>query len=165
MSRTGCEGAGSSRLPAPGDARAGFTLIELLAVMTVASLVMGAISVSFRAPSAGTQLKTLASVTASRLRDLRASAMAARAEQVAVIDTARRMIGFGDARAPLALQQGVAMSVTAADDEMTAPARASIRFYPNGSSSGATIVFRLGGQGYEVRVNWLTGRVSTAALR
>jgi general secretion pathway protein H len=162
MWRAGCEGAD---LPPPGDAQAGFTLMELLAVMMVASLVMGAISVSFREPSAGAQLKTLASVTASRLRDLRASAMAARAEQVAVIDTARRVIGFGDARAPLALQRGVALSVTAADDEMTAPARASIRFYPNGSSSGATIVFRSGGQGYEVRVNWLTGRVSTAALR
>jgi general secretion pathway protein H len=139
--------------------------MELLAVMMVASLVMGAISVAFRAPSAGTQLKTLAHVTASRLRDLRASAMAARAEKVAVIDTARRMMAFGDARAPLALQRGIAMSVTASDGEMAAPARAGIRFYPNGSSSGATIVFRLGGQGYEVRVNWLTGRVSTAALR
>jgi general secretion pathway protein H len=148
----------------PSDARAGFTLIELLAVMMVASLVIGAISVAFRAPSPGTQLKTLAHVTASRLRDLRAAAMASRGERVATVDTARRVIGFGDARAPLTLQRGVAVTVTAADDEMT-PARARIRFYPNGSSSGAAIAFRSGGQGYEVRVNWLTGRVSTAALR
>jgi general secretion pathway protein H len=164
MWRAGCDGAGSSRLPAD-DARAGFTLIEMLGVMMVASLVIGAISVAFRAPSPGTQLKTLAHVTASRLRDLRASAMVTRAEQVATIDTAGRVIGFGDARGPLALQRGVAVSVTSADDEMTMPARANIRFYPNGSSSGATIEFHSGGQGYEVRVNWLTGRVSTAALR
>jgi general secretion pathway protein H len=146
------------------DPRAGFTLFELLAVMMVASLVIGAISVSWRSPSPGSQLKTLAHVTASRLRDVRAAAIAARDERVATIDTARRLIGFGDARAPLVLQSGVAVSVTAADDEMTPPARASIRFYPNGSSSGATIAFRSGKQGYEVRVNWLTGRVSTAAL-
>ena len=164
MWRTGCEGAAPPPLR-PGDPRAGFTLLELLAVMMVASLVIGAISVAFRAPSPSTQLKTLAHVTASRLRDLRASAMATRAEQVATIDTKRRMIGFGDARAPLSLQRGVAVSVTAADDEMTALARANIRFYPNGSSSGATIEFHSGSQGYEVRVNWLTGRVSTAALR
>ena len=84
---------------------------------------------------------------------------------MATIDTARRVMAFSDARAPLALQRGIAVTVTAADDEMTAPARANIRFYPNGSSSGAAIVFRLRDQGYEVRVNWLTGRVSTAALR
>ena len=171
MWRVGCDGLGAAPLrrvmyaPAADDARAGFTLIELLAVMMVASLVIGAISVAFRAPSPGTQLKTLAHVTASRLRDLRASAMSTRAERVATIDTARRMMAFSDARAPLAVQRDIAVSVTAADDEMTTPARASIRFYPNGSSSGATIAFQSGGQGYEVRVNWLTGRVSTAALR
>lgn len=138
--------------------------MELLATMLVASLVIGAISVAYRAPPPGAQVKTLAHVTASRLRDLRASAMQARAERVAIIDTARRVVAFGDARAPLTLQRGVAVSVVTADDE-TAPGRAGIRFYPNGSSSGATIAFRSGGEGYEVRVNWLTGRVSTAALR
>ena len=163
MWRAGCEPAGSRRLP-PDDTRAGFTLMELLAVMMVASLAIGAISVAYRAPSPGVQLKTLAHVTASRLRDLRAAAMAARAERVATIDTARRVMAFGDARAPLEIRRGIAVSVTSADDE-TAAARANIRFYPNGSSSGATIAFRSGGQAYEVRVNWLTGRVSTAALR
>jgi general secretion pathway protein H len=160
MWRAGCDGAGE-----PADPRAGFTLIELLAVMLLASLVTAAISVAWRAPSPGAQLKTLAHVTASRLRDLRASAMAGRAERAATIDTARRVIGFGDFRAPLAIQRGVALSVVSADDERPAPARVSIRFYPNGSSSGATIAFRSGSQVYEVRVNWLTGRVSTAALR
>ena len=165
MWRAGCKRATVPPRFGPGNACAGFTLIELLAVMMVASLVISAISVAFRAPSPGAQLKTLAHVTASRLRDLRASAMAARAERVATIDTAARLIGFSDARPPLALQRGVAVSVVAADDEMIAPARANIRFYPNGSSSGATIAFQSGGQAYEVRVNWLTGRVSTSALR
>jgi general secretion pathway protein H len=164
MWRAGCDGRRS-----PGSrqrtGQAGFTLIELLAVMMLASLVIGAISVAARAPSPAVQLKTLAHVTASRLRDLRASAMATRAERVATIDTSRRVMAFGDARAPIALQRSIAVTVTAADDEMTAPARASIRFYPNGSASGGAISFRLGSQGYEVRVNWLTGRVSTAALR
>jgi general secretion pathway protein H len=159
MWRAGCDGGAPER-----DAQAGFTLIELLAVMMVASLVIGAITVAYRAPSPGVQLKTVAHVTASRLRDLRAAAMASRGERVATIDTARRVIGFGDARAPLALQRGVAVSVTSADDEITTLARASIRFYPNGGSSGGAIAFRSGRQGYEVRVNWLTGRVSTAAL-
>jgi general secretion pathway protein H len=159
MWRAGCDGGAPE-----GDARAGFTLIELLAVMMVTSLVIGAISVAYRAPSPGARLKTLAHVTASRLRDLRAAAMAMRAERVATIDTARRVMVFSDARAPIAIQRDITVSVVAADDEITAPARASIRFYPNGGSSGAAIAFRSGRQGYEVRVNWLTGRVSTVPL-
>jgi general secretion pathway protein H len=148
-----------------GDARAGFTLIELLATMMVAALAIGAISVLYRSPSPGAQVKTLAHVTASRLRDLRAAAMGARAERVATIDTRHGMIGLGDARAPLVIDRSIAVTVTAANDEVIAPASANIRFYPNGSSSGATIAFRSAGKGYEVRVNWLTGHVSTTALR
>ena len=145
--------------------QAGFTLVELLAVMMVATLTIGAISALYRSPSPGAQVKTLANLTASRLRDLRASAMAARTERVATIDTAKRLLRFNDGRAPLKLDRVVGVTVTAADDEVIAPSAANIRFYPNGSSSGATVAFRSKGQGYEVRVNWLTGRVSTTALR
>jgi general secretion pathway protein H len=41
---------------------------------------------------------------------------------------------------------------------------AGVRFFPNGSSTGATIDLRTERQAYEVRINWLTGRVSTAAI-
>ena len=161
MWRAGCE---RPPLLAASDPRHGFTLIELLAVMLVIGLSAGAISLLYRAPAARTELKTLALTTASRLRDLRAAAMATRANRVATFDVAGRSIGFSDGRAPIALSRAVAMTVTAAADEMTAR-RADVRFYPNGSSSGATIALRRGGQAYEIRINWLTGRVSTEAVR
>ncbi len=56
------------------------------------------------------------------------------------------------------------MEVTAADSEKRSPSIAGIRFYPNGSSTGGTIDLKMEGRAYEIRVNWLTGRVSTASV-
>jgi len=56
------------------------------------------------------------------------------------------------------------MSVTAADSERLSPVTAGLRYFPNGSSTGATIEFQAERQGYEVRINWLTGRVSVRAI-
>jgi general secretion pathway protein H len=159
------KGRRHTRLSRSGaDARSGFTLFELLMAMTVAVLILGAVSVLYRSPSSSSELKAAALTTASRLRDLRAAAMSSRAEKIAVIDIASRRIGFGEGRPPIALGGSVALSVTAADDAEASPSRALVRFYPNGGSSGGAIAFRSQGQGYEIRINWLTGRVSTNAL-
>jgi general secretion pathway protein H len=145
-------------------ADAGFTLFEILVVMAMMVMAMAAVSTLYRAPSAGTTLKTAAHQAASRLRDLRATAMATQRERTAAIDVDGRSIAFGDGRAPLQIDRSLVMSVTAADSERTSARTAGIRFFPNGSSSGATIQLKSERLMYEVRVNWLTGRVSTAAI-
>lgn len=86
-------------------------------------------------------------------------------ERLAEIDPSARVLRFSDGSAPLAINPDLTIAVTAADTERTSPQKIGIRFYPNGSSSGATIKLNSEQQGYEVRVNWLTGRVSSAALR
>ncbi len=142
----------------------GFTLFELLIVLALVALCMGAVTLLFRQPSAGAQLKTAAVTTASRLRDLRVAAMSTQTERLAVIDTNRRSVRFSDRRSTLQLPTSFSIRVTAAESEKKSPSAAGIRFYPNGSSSGGTIILRSKRQRYEVRVNWLTGRVSTSAL-
>jgi len=149
---------------ARNNAHLGFTLFELLIVLFLVALCMGSVTLLYRQPSAGAQLKTAAVTTASRLRDLRVAAMSTSTERVAVIDTASRSMRFDDRRAPLQLSKSFSIRVTAAENEKRSPAATGIRFYPNGSSSGGTIVLRSKRQGYEIRVNWLTGRVSTSAL-
>lgn len=154
--------AGSSGRSAPGNA--GFTLFEMLVVMTIMAMAFVAVSAVYRAPSSGVQVKAAARLTASRLRDLRAAAMTTGSERVAMIDVNGRSIRFSDGRAPLEFARSIAIAVTGAESERNSPALAGVRFFPNGSSSGATIELRSERQAYEVRINWLTGRVSTAAL-
>ncbi|SFV33460.1 GspH/FimT family pseudopilin [Hyphomicrobium facile] len=143
---------------------AGFTLVEILAVMSVAVVAAGAISFAFRNPSPGLKVKNAAMMTASRLRDLRATAMARGEERVVQIEPVHRLIRFDDGRPDLRLDPSIDIAVTSADGERGSAQSAGIRFFPNGSSTGATI--KMGSQKtvYELRVNWLTGRVSMSAL-
>lgn len=118
----------------------------------------------YRAPSPRAEVKAAATLIAARMRDLRASAMAVGDERQAVIDVNAKALRFSDGRPPLQLSRKVELSVTGAESEASSAAQAGVRFFPNGSSSGATIKIQSEGQKYEVRVNWLTGRVSLAAL-
>jgi general secretion pathway protein H len=131
--------------------------------MVILAMAMVAVSALYRSPSGGVQVKAAALQTASRLRDLRAAAMTTASERLAMIDVNGRAIRFSDGRPILQLDRSIALRVTAADS-VSGNAAAGVRFFPNGSSSGATISLKSKGQAYEVRVNWLTGRVSTAAL-
>ncbi len=132
--------------------------------MVVITMTIAAISTLYRSPSSGTQVKVSALLTASRLRDLRTSAMSTGSERAATIDVAQRVIRFSDGRAPLELSKTIDVAVTGADSERRSVSVAGVRFFPNGSSTGATIDLRSERQAYEVRINWLTGRVSTAAI-
>lgn len=154
--------AGNSRIDASGSA--GFTLIEVLAVLVIIAMTVAAISTLYRSPSGGAQIKTAALLAASRLRDLRANAMTSGNERVAIIHVDERAMEFSDGSAPISFSRMMRMEVTAADGENRDPSVTGIRFYPNGSSTGATINMEMEGRAYEIRVNWLTGRVSTASL-
>jgi general secretion pathway protein H len=159
-----CAPRARSRRPDQRSGEAGFTLFEMLIVMTILAMAMASMSMLYREPSGASRAKAAALLTASRLRDLRASAMTNRSERYAEIVPSKGVLSFGDGRAALRLDPSIEISVTAADSERRSPESAGIRFFPNGSSTGATIKLRSDRQSYEVRVNWLTGRVSASAL-
>lgn len=142
----------------------GFTLFEMLVVMAMIAMTLAAVSTLYRSPSSETQVKAAALLTASRLRDLRSAAMTSGRERVATIDVGNRVIRFSDERSSLELAKSISITVTGADSEKRSQAIAGVRFFPNGSSTGATIDLRMERHAYEVRINWLTGRVSTTAL-
>jgi general secretion pathway protein H len=144
--------------------QAGFTLFEMLVVMAILAMAFVAVSAVYKRPSQGVEVKAAARLAASRLRDMRAAAMNSGTERSAYFDVNARTIRFGDGRAPQQLSPSIRFAVVGADSERAAPDIAGVRFFPNGSSSGATITMRSERQGYEVRINWLTGRVSVNAV-
>lgn len=143
--------------------QAGFTLVEMLAVLVIVALTAGAISMLYRSPSSDAQLKTASLMAASRLRDIRSGAMISGTDRLAVIDVVRKSIEFSNGISPLTFPRSIDLDVMSADSERVSPSAAGIRFFPNGSSTGGTVNLRSRDKAYEIRVNWLTGRVSSAS--
>lgn len=142
----------------------GFTLFEMLAVMLILGLVIAVVPMAAKSPSPMAKAKSDAATIAARLRGLRSAAIVTSGQRMAVIDMAKRQVRFDDGRAPVAIDRSLSLTVTSADSERSANDVRGVRFYPNGGSSGATITIASGKDGYRIRVNWLTGRVSTDAL-
>jgi hypothetical protein len=63
------------------------------------------------------------------------------------------------------LPAGLDIELVAAEEEMQSDSVGAIRFYPDGSSTGGRVILKRGDGGYQVGVNWLTGRILIAAGR
>jgi general secretion pathway protein H len=139
---------------------AGFTLIELLAVLVVLAIGLGLAVTFLGGRYAGDALQATAQEIASRCRAARMAAIRQASEQSVVIDMGNRVVTAGAHAPPLRIPETVSISSHTSAMEQSALRVAGIRFFPNGASTGGRIRLETGRQAYEVRVNWLTGRVA-----
>jgi general secretion pathway protein H len=58
------------------------------------------------------------------------------------------------------LPHGTSITLTTADDEIVSPSVGTIRFFPDGSSTGGGLAILRRPDRYDVLVDWLTGGVS-----
>lgn len=130
---------------------AGFTLLEMLVVLAVLGLAAALVMSRPLGASPATQARTAAQRVAAALRGARGRAILADATVTVALDAPGHRLRLSDA-APLGLPRAVALTGTPV-----------IRFAPDGSSSGGTIVLGGGGVRQGVAVDWLTGRVVAAA--
>jgi len=61
------------------------------------------------------------------------------------------------------LGEDLALKLEAAETEQLGEHRGAVRFFPDGNSTGGRIVLAQGDRGYQVGVQWLTGRVLMAS--
>jgi general secretion pathway protein H len=138
----------------------GFTLIELLAVLVVLTLVAGLVATSFSTRQSGEVLQATVYELASHLRAARMVAIRQATERTVVIDVDTRTVTAGKDIAPLSIADTIGFSLQSSAGEQQTATSTGIRFFPNGGSTGGKIRLETGRQAYEVRVNWLTGRVA-----
>jgi general secretion pathway protein H len=138
----------------------GFTILELLVVLVIGavaySLVLG---VPFRGASIA-DLKAAARTLASGLRQAQTTAMATRRDALLTIDLDAREFQVTGSEATRNLPKDLEISLYTAQQEVTSDKKGSIRFYPDGSSTGGRITLAVKERKYLVDVDWLTGRVS-----
>lgn len=140
----------------------GFTLVELLVVLALGSLLLALTPPLITAALPGVELKAGARRAAGALRQTREIAIAKGAEAVWLIDTESGHYQIeGQARRG-ALPDGIDIELVAARDELRNERIGGVRFFPDGSSSGGRVILKRGDTGYQVGVNWLTGRILVA---
>ena len=105
-------------------------------------------------------LKAAARSLAAGLRTAQSTAMATRRDALLTVDMeSREYLASGEQQAHT-LPKSIELKLYTAQTEVTSERRGSIRFYPDGSSTGGRITVASGERKYLVDVDWLTGRVA-----
>ena len=111
-----------------------------------------------RASSA--DLKAAARNLASGLRQAQTLAMVTRRDALLTVDMQeRKYVVTGQDKAH-DMPKNIEVKLFTAQSEVESDSRGSIRFYPDGSSTGGRITVKSGERQFLVDVDWLTGRVS-----
>jgi general secretion pathway protein H len=138
----------------------GFTLMEVIAVLFVLAVIAGLASARFAAGRHSDMLQVTAYELASRCRAARATAIRGGSQETLLIDIASRSVTGGKGLRPLSIPATITIRTETSASEQRSQSVAGIRFLPNGSSSGGVLRLESGQRGYEIRVNWFTGRVT-----
>jgi general secretion pathway protein H len=139
---------------------AGFTLLEVIAVLVIGAIAYALILGVPGRGTSGADLKAAARSLASGLRTAQTTAMATRRDALLTVDMESREFVVPGVTGPRKLPGKVDLKLYTAQSEVTSESQGSIRFYPDGSSTGGRITVSSGERKYLVDVDWLTGRVT-----
>lgn len=139
--------------------QAGFTLIELLVVTVIMVMAYSLAAPLVTSGVTSTELKASARQLAAGLRKARSDAIAHRRETTLTVDLdSRRFQLSGDQRL-YRLPKDVEVKLFTAQSELVNATTGSIRFFPDGGSTGGRITLVARDRKFGVDVNWLTGQV------
>ena len=137
----------------------GFTLLELIVVLVIMALVytltLPAISTLFP----GVELKGATRQISAGLRKARSRAVTIKQESTLTLDVEQKHFSVSGDQKTYSIPSDLDLNLKTARSEQLSAEVGSIRFYPDGSSTGGTITLTSGELEYTVDVNWLTGQV------
>ena len=137
----------------------GFTLIELMVVMVLVMLLLAVVGVSVTRSVEGAELRAVEREITAGLRHTRGQAIIQRQQQVFTVDSNRRTWQAAG-RDVVELPPGLEITMNTARSELTGEGVGNIRFYPDGASTGGSIVLHAQEREWHIGVAWLTGEIS-----
>lgn len=154
--------------PRTGCARSasGFTLMELLVVLVLVAVIVALAPPLWSNAVPAAEHRAAARQIAQMLKAARSEAVARRIDVPVEFDLTARQIrlaapqGAATSNRVYTLPEGIALELTTTVAETQSPERASVRFYPDGGSSGGRVTLRVGERGYRVDIDWLSGRIA-----
>lgn len=138
----------------------GYTLVELLVVLAILALAIGIAAPRFVRVMPGVALRATAHDIVATLRTARSLAIRRGREVAAEVDLAGRTVAIAGEGDLVAIDRSFGVSLYTATQELVTERSAGIRFYPDGTSTGGRLRLASEHRGYDIRVDWITGRVT-----
>jgi general secretion pathway protein H len=140
-------------------AERGFTLLEMVCVLAIIALLAAVLLPLVPHQTSRSRLQAYALQAAALLKADRNAAIRRQVSVTTVVDAEARAIRSGSSQAVIRVQQDVHFDALLPQTCRERPALSTISFFANGTSCGGAIALTRPDAGYEVRVNWLTGRI------
>ncbi len=137
----------------------GFSLIELMVVMAIMTLIVAIVPPFIPGVMDSMNMKSAARELASELKLAQTQAIHSQRETVLSVNIDKNTFHRNDKVTHLNIPAEGDISLIIADSERQSENSGSIRFYPDGSSTGGQVKLAYQQQLYLVDVHWLTGKV------
>lgn len=137
-----------------------FTLLELLIVLVILGFVLALTPVFLSSGRPVAELQSAAREIAAAVRIAQSEAIKQNREVVFVLDVDARQYSVGKNLRQGEVSRHLMLKLFTAQSERLDKARAGIRFFPDGSSTGGKITISNDTRSFRIAVNWLTGKVA-----
>jgi len=141
------------------DAQHGFTLLEMVCVLAIIGLLSAVLLPFIPHNTSRARLQAYALEAATLLKADRNAAIRRGTDVATLVDPGSRRIVSGAGKNAIRVPDDVHFDATLPKTCNQKPAFSTISFFANGMSCGGSIALSRFDTGYEVRVNWFTGRV------
>jgi general secretion pathway protein H len=140
-------------------AQRGFSLLEMVCVLAIIALLAAVLLPFIPHETSRSRLQAYALQVASLLKTDRNAAIRSQTSVATRVDAEAHAIRSGASRAAVVVPDDVRFDALLPETCGRRPALSTISFFANGTSCGGAIALTRFDVGYEIRVNWLTGRI------
>jgi general secretion pathway protein H len=137
----------------------GFTLLEMVCVLALIAMLAAVLLPVIPRETSRSRLQAYALQAATLLKADRNAAIRRRTDVTTLVDAGMRSIRSGSTADTIRIPQDVHFDALLPQTCNRRAVLSTINFFANGMSCGGTIALSRLDMGYEIRVNWLTGRI------
>jgi general secretion pathway protein H len=141
----------------------GFTLLEMVCVLALIAMMAAVLLPLFPRHTTRSRLQAYVLQTAALLKEDRSAAIRRGTGVATLVDPGSRVIRSGANADMIRIPDDVSFEALLPRMCNQREALSTISFFPSGMSCGGAIALARADVSYEVRVNWLTGKVEIAS--